>query len=381
MDWNDAVGASSSNSNLRWIRFAYAAAGMRRWIAAGAWWAVVSAQTAPVRAEEPPPVLLRLDKCEDLDETEIRRITAAELGARSTDSGGDDVTEVNVACDMSHVVIRVRDPLSRKAVQRSFNLGLSEPRARSRLVAIAATELVLASWSELQTNPTLHVEPEGPAPPAPSVRAARQIAREEHVSPPYQPKLRTWYDADTPEDRSFRIVALASTRSFFSHPGTLWGGGVRVGEERFRFLSWSADLLLERGTIGSSEGQFEVSTTTLGGALFLSGRTGPLTGRLGAGLRVGFAATAPHDQQSSGGPALAPWGWPLGTASLSMRLAPELVIDVSCEAGYVVLPIQGPSDNDKSISGGWYSAQFGIGYVPRLSSRLDPAAAVAGAEE
>jgi hypothetical protein len=328
---------------------------MRRWIAAGAWWAVVFVRAALVQAEVQPPVLLRLDKCDDLDEAEIRRITAAELGARPTDSGGADVTEVNVACDMSHVVIRVRDPLSRKAVQRSFNLGLSDPRARSRLVAIAATELVLASWAELQTNPKPHVEPDGPTPPQPSLQAARQIASEYATS--YQPKLRTWYDADTPEDRSFRIVALASTRSFFGHPGTLWGGGVRVGEERFRFLSWSADLLLERGTIGSSQGLFDVSTTTLGGV----------------------AATTPRDAQSSTGPSLAPWGWPLGTASVSLRLAAAWVIDVSCEAGYVVLPIQGPSD--KTISGGWYSAQFGIGYVPQLSSRLDPDAVVEGAAE
>ena len=297
-----------------------------------------------------PPVLLELDRCDELNEVELRRIVAAELGAAPSDAGGPEVTRVTVRCSGPRVAIAVGDPLSRKAVQRSFDLGLADPRARARLVAIAATELVLASWAELRSNPHPHVEPEGERPSEGTTRAARALVAERYER--YEPKAVRWYDAETPGDRMLRVMAVASARAFFLHPGTLWGGGVRVGEERFRFVSWAADLAVESGNVRSADTVFHVQTASGGGWLMAYLRGAPITARVGAGLRLGVAG-------ASGRSSLAPWGWPLGVACVSVRMGPA-VLDLSGEAGYVALPVEGRGE---SIRGTWFSGQVGLGFV------------------
>jgi hypothetical protein len=328
--------------------------------------------TLPARAEPDLPVKLEVGECPDLDEAEIRRIAAAELRARPSAESGPNVLEIDVTCEESRVQIRVQDPLSRKGVQRAFNLGLSDPKARSRLVAIAATELVLASWAELELGRPLTVEPEGGAPTDAEKRAAAEIAaaragiklappgyKPEKPAPPYEPKERHWYDVESPIDRMFRFSAVVSARKFFDQPGLLWGGGLRFGEERFRFVSWSADVLIESGTIGTDASHYRLLTSTLGGSLLLWGRIGPVTGRIGAGLRAGFAEV---DGSAS---SVAPWGWPLGTSSISIYVGGGVVLDLVGEAGYVVLPAAHSGQPD--LRGGWFSGQFGLGYAPGSS--------------
>jgi len=320
-----------------------------------------------LRAEADLPVRLELGQCPDLEAIEVRRIATAELRARPSDTAGPDVLDIEVTCEGPRVVNRVRDPLSRKAVQRSFNLGLSDPKARSRLVAIAATELVLASWAELQVGRPLTVPPEGGAPGEHEQRVASVALT--HVKPAaslplvpeptdtgrYEPTERKWYDLASPRDRMFRGVAVGSGRKFFNVPGILWGGGVRVGEERFHLMSWSADVLIESGSVGSSRNTYDLSTATVGGALLLWGRVGPVTGRIGAGLRAGIAEVGGTTSS------VAPWGWPLGTSSLSFRITRDIVLDLAGESGYVVLSSR---SGQAAIKGGWFSGQVGLGIVP-----------------
>jgi hypothetical protein len=316
------------------------------------------------------PVRLALEGCPDLDEGEVRRIVGAELRTRPATESGPNVLGIEVACAGPRVTIRVTDPLSRKAVQRSFNLGLSQPPARARLVAIAATELVLASWAELDVGAPLTVEPEGEKPAAADERAARELAaarRQVNQKPyakptpiepatPYEPPVRHWYDLDSPNDRMFRVGMLTSARTFFTQPGLLWGGGLRVGEERFKLISWSADLLLEAGTVGGEGNHYDIVTATAGGALLLWGRLGPFTGRIGAGLRAGIA------QVGGSASSVAPWGWPLGTSSITVRIDRYVALDFSGESGYVVLP--GATGQQRDLRSGWFAGQVGFAYTP-----------------
>ena len=333
-----------------------------------------------------PPFLLGATGCGELDEREMRRLVAAELGAMQVEQRGPGVTLVSVHCGGLRVAIRVDDPLSKKTVQRAFDTGPMDPRARARWIALAASELVLSSWVELETNPAPKVEPEGPAVPAPVRRAAQAAVR--RLTPPPRP-LREPAPAtvsgrvtssrgaesnasDEPaphgrnsgesnSERRFRAVALASMRRFFDDKGSLWGGGMRFSEERFRYVSWSADFLVEAGSISTTDVDYRVRSGTIGGWLMLYKRWGPVTARLGAGLRMGVVASqienvrrdipAPAGTEN----AIAPWGWPLGATSLSAGTGP-LVTELAFEAGYVVLPVAGGD-----IAGGWFSAQLGIG--------------------
>jgi hypothetical protein len=325
--------------------------------------------SASVRADE-PPVLLALDDCAELEESEVRRIVAAELGASAASRRGPDVTEVTIQCSGTRVFARVRDPLSRKEVRRSFDIGLSDPRARARLVALAASELVLASWAELEVNPSARVEPEGPAPSETTKRAAGDavstfLVRQHDAAPEadrerYEPRVQHWYDAEAAKDRKLRLVFLGSRRAFFGGQGTLTGGGVRLGEEHFRFVSWSTDLLFESGSVRGSAGEYSLETMTLGGWLLAYYRMGVATARLGAGLRAGFVgSSARAPARAQGSATLVPWGWPLGAVSCSLQVLPMLLVEVSAEAGYVVLPVPDPSE--PAFRGGWFSGQLGLG--------------------
>jgi hypothetical protein len=315
------------------------------------------------RADEAPFVMLELEQCDELKEKEVRRVFAAELGTRAADAPGKDVTQVTVSCQGTHVRIVVADPLTQKTVQRSFDIALSDPHGRSRLVAVAATELVVASWTELELNPRPKVVPAGPPPDAAAALAARQLARERVV--PYEPTARHWYDADTPPARRFRLMATASMRQFFEHKGTLWGGGVRIGEERFHFLGWAADALIEQGTLRLRDQNFDVTNVSTGAWLMLAKTVGFATMRAGAGLRLGFISSNPGAVEGEvisqrGSATLAPWGWPLGVASLTFAVGRYVVVDVAGECGYAVIPVEGTGG---AITGSWFSGQLGLGFV------------------
>lgn len=299
-----------------------------------------------------------VENCEAIDEAEVRRILSAELGASPSNSGGSSVTEVTVSCERSRVIVRVRDPISRKAIQRSFDIALSDPKARSRLVALASSELILASWVELKTNPKPRVVPEGPEPNPRDVQAARKTLEDFD----WRPKPQHWYEAETPRDRMLRLTFLASFRSFFNGSGKLWGGGARIGEERFKAVSWSIDALIESGDVQTNAGRYSVETATLGAWLLLYKRWGLFTGRIGAGLRlVAVSSSAATQSIPEGSTTIGPWGWPLAATSMTFRLAEVLVADVSGEVGYAVLPV--PSASDPGVRGAWFSAQAGFGVL------------------
>jgi len=346
---------------------------------------------ARTAAAEAPPVSLDLHECPRLDEASVRRIFAADLGTHALSEPNPYITEVNIGCEGKRVVVRVRDPLSRKTVKRSFDSTSFGDRGEARLVAIAASELVMASWGELAANPAPAVEPEGPAPAPQALETARAAVRAHRAAPttaappvhnldgpagappstanaenaqlaaegslepdavitavPSELKRqRRQKDPHRVDAPTLRIVALGSYRAFFNGAGSLWGGGARVGEERFTIASWSLDALVESGTLSS----VKVTSTTLGAMLqaFLQHR--PFTWRAGVGLRAGLLST-------DDGTYLGSFGWPLATTSISI-FANHLVFDISAELGYGILPLSGAAD--PSVRGLWMSAQAGMG--------------------
>ena len=114
-------------------------------------------------AGEHPTVQLEIDPCIVAPADEIRRVVAVELGAL-VDDGNDtnaDRTHVTVACQDGAVALRVDDPITGKSLARTIELASTLPVARGRLVALAIVELVSASWTELELNPTPRVQPRG----------------------------------------------------------------------------------------------------------------------------------------------------------------------------------------------------------------------------
>ncbi len=334
----------------------------------------VGSLSAPARASG-PPLLLGVSDCGELDEHEVRRLVVAELGAIPVEEQAPEVTLVAVRCGGLRVTIRVHDPLSRKDVERSFNAAPLDPRARARWVALAAAELVLSSWAELELNPTPRTPPEGPEPPSAARSAAAAAVRKRAAAPAAvtlasgkpaptpdlsSPERRDRSEAEPAPERTFRTVVMGTARSFLEKEGFLYGGGVRVSEERFAHMSWSADLLFEAGTVSSGSVHYDIRSGTVGAWLMVYGRAGPsglITGRAGAGIRMGLIGS----QADTGGRAsnaVAPWGWPM--AALSTTVGRAFVVELSVEAGYVVLPVSGVATGS-SVRGPWASLQLGFG--------------------
>jgi hypothetical protein len=343
---------------------------------------------------EGPPVHLDLSKCPRLDAASVRRIFAADLGTKGDAPRGEDVTAVSIRCDGSKVIMTVRDPLSRKAVRRTFDSTTFGERGEARLVALAASELVFASWAELDTNPDPAVTGEGPPARAETLATARAVVRARDVSRA-QPgnaanaerklvprtldgtpvKTRTnlatserpaetddddFGDADAPSPEPTlsdngagphpvvrRAVAVVSRRTFLDVKGGLTGGGARYGEDREGLVSWSADGLVEKGSVQ----QLQLTSWSAGACLFAHRRAGISTVRLGAGLRGGVL-------QVDAGPNVATWGWPLGVLSISVRGGPVFV-DLTGEIGYGVLPVRGAAN--PAIWSAWVNGQIGMG--------------------
>jgi hypothetical protein len=323
----------------------------------------------------PPPVHLDVEACDSLDATSIRRIFAADLGTPTSVEVGPDVTEVTIGCEGDRVVVRVKDPLSRKTVRRSFDPKSFGNQGQSRLIAIAASELVLASWAELEANPTPKVLGEGEPVKAETVETARRVvkARAAKNPPPSmgegtdnplagenaeveQPAANSAHaphdhtsahEATPPSPVTQRLIAVFSARTFVHGEGTLTGGGARFGQDRFGVVSWAADALVEGGTLQNRN----ATSTSFGGWVAFYLHRDPATLRFGGGLRAGIIA-------NPDGASVAAWGWPMLVSSLTLRMGP-LVMDLAGETGLVDLVIQ----HSSGLRGVWVSGQAGLGLV------------------
>jgi hypothetical protein len=325
----------------------------------------------PARAEG-PRVRLTIDECDRLDEPSVQRIFAADLGASVTVEYGPDVTEVSIECEGPRVIVRVRDPISRKSLRRSFDSTSFGERGESRLIAIAASELVLASWAELSHNPAPAVEPEGPKPSVESLTTARASVRA-HTKPteiptpsrappvpeppspaelpPEEPRPVVPGQRPPPEvapRTARRLLAIVSARSFFQKYGSLVGGGLRFGEDHVGSASWAMDLLIESGRV-----QNYATSTSFGAQIFAHKQGGPLTCRFGFGVRMGALS---YPERTT----VATWGWPVGAASCSMTARP-IVVELSGESGYAAL--QGPGGTRATLRAGWFAGNLGIGLL------------------
>lgn len=349
-------------------------------------------EAAPPNASPTPGsqlvVRVLLKACGELRADEVERILALELAVDSSHSENlREPTWVIVQCEGSRVVLEVHDPLSRKVVQRRFDFGSARAKGRGRLVALAAAELVLASWAELAVLPEPRVEPEGPRPATEQKELARKrvvSAPVRAVSPPASPPVREgtvllgtdptiasegrgargerivysdYYWERLPGRVESRLLALSSVRTFVNQSGALAGGGVRFGSDLLPLHGWAVDALMESGTLGGAH----IDSWSLGGMLYFLGEAGRrFVLRGGIGLRAGFMRSS---RPGEGKPHLnfpVFWGWPMVSIAASARFR-RFVLELTSEAGYSTLP-SGPGDSDSS-RGVWVNAQLGAGFA------------------
>lgn len=341
---------------------------------AGVALALLTSVATPSWADS-PPVNLQIEHCDTLDEEEVARIFAAELGATLSVGHLPETTEVLVECERGRALLKVRDPVTRKGLSRAVALQKDAPETHARLVAIAATELVLASWVEIEFNPEPRVPPAGSKPPAAVSEAVRRTVTVHQAGPSGQRGLRRRRDEPPPNE--VRFLVLASSRVFFQSRGAaLFGGGLRAAAELSDAVSWWVDYVGESGhatlytyydqvTQEAIDYSYNVWLASAGAGVMFFRRWGRATLRLGGGLRLGGTGGSPDQvdyfnkvrqpKEMTNGQ-LAMLGWPLAIGSVSFKLDEALVVEISAESSYLWGAPQSPA-----LSGIWCAGQVGLG--------------------
>jgi hypothetical protein len=113
------------------------------------WVTLVVWGTHPAAAQERVGATVELRGCGALDPAPIREALELELGGAAVCVG----LHVLITCDAGDTTIEISDPLTRKRTTR--RLGGVHDRAPDapRVLALVASELVLASWAELLIMP------------------------------------------------------------------------------------------------------------------------------------------------------------------------------------------------------------------------------------
>ena len=258
--------------------------------------AVVAARASGAPDERPRVSIAVLD-CDPTLAREARRITAIELRAVLIDASPDEATtQITATCAAQSASLRVVDPTTGKSLERSVALSQAAPTARARLLALALAELVVASWSELESNPEPKAATAAPLAP----KAAREAAR--RVIAPLPIELAALIDAHLLASRDLILGGGARTEIWVSPCLFL----------RFDALAHYAELSRPTGTIA-------LTMPSLSSALGVSFGTAWLEPRLSLGARAGYAWLS----------GVAGSAATTGTRELGAWAGPELAVELS----------------------------------------------------
>ncbi len=323
--------------------------------------ATFSARAEPTHIEA-PKIHLNVEACLGVSAEETQRIAAIELRAEVLDATehANEMTRIDVQCEGDGASIQVFDPLTRKSLARAISLVSVAPSARARLLALAAAELVAASWIELESNPDPVLEPDMAAPPRGGRAAARAVIRDRiRASRPIA--------ASSPPPR-WQIDALVDTRWFTVDPVALLGVGVRASFDPYRTVGVEVDVLVEHANSDQSLGAVSFDLASLGAALRLRKEMRPFLLHGGPGLRLGFArfAGSPYSTASAVGHDVDGfWAGPIAAVGASYGTSQRLSLSLGLEGGYVFLPVRGIVDGGPGLraDGLLLAANLGAGWI------------------
>ncbi|MCG8418874.1 MAG: hypothetical protein MJE77_13130 [Proteobacteria bacterium] len=305
---------------------------------------------------EPLGVALSIDPCITTDAEKVRRLLLIELGTsmpQNPPQPGTAVTTVELTCAGTLIEIRVHDPVTGKSLIRRISPGNRE--GRERLLALAAMELVVASWIELEATP------QSVAPAADTVvdikarKSARQLLRRRLPS------------RSRPPSPSWDSVAILLGDAVWT--GDLHAGvGVRVIRDSSGVIGWAADVIAQSSSETVTLGRVTTNSIAGSATVHVLHRMGKLRLRGGVGARIGAVSMTGKPNS----PMMATGGQITGfTSSPVLRLDAQyraihgFVIALAAEFGVHLLATRGLVDGTKQsvLAGPWLGGQIGIGWT------------------
>ncbi len=319
------------------------------------------ALASPASAE-PPRVRLAVDPC-IADGEALRRLVTLELGATvivDVVAAPDEarLTRIEVRCERESVSIEVTDPASDKHLSRRLSLVDQPVSVRSRLLALAIAELVVAGWVELDRDvDDVSVRVLDPLP----VRRARRDAAATVLR---RAALLPTLDAARPR---WLVSAVATTRLFSTDLG-LRGAGLSLGRSISHRMTLALDTVIEGGELTRGLGAVSVRSVSI--APTISGQVAidRLAFEATIGARVGFTRMSGMSASDARIPVIghsmsAPWGGPLAALAVRIRPTRNLAVGVGVEVGAVMFAAEGRTGDTSTVAfdGTWLAlgASFG----------------------
>jgi hypothetical protein len=291
-------------------------------------------------------VAVEVDACVPVDRAALEKVVAIELG---TSIGGDPVaarraalTRVQIGCTLAGVAIALDDGVTGKSITRVVDLAGVVPNARTRLLALATAELVVASWIELTLDPP-PLAPVGTPASARARTAAARIARER---------------ATPAAARAFDLAAGVRGALWTSDPGPIpaVGADLALVHRAFAYTGWLACVGLERGVarVGLPQGDADLTTAldaTL--AAFFHADAGPFRLAAGAGGSLALAYLQGHPPTGAGYAGRSvriPVGGPVLVARLAYRFDDRLSVVWHAQGTWFAWPARALADGRTTLA-------------------------------
>lgn len=243
------------------------------------------------------------------------------------------------------------DPVSGQRAARTLFLGETARTARPRLLAVTAVELAATVLAEAQARPA-PAAVAVPSPPSPAAAPQLNVA------------------AQTRKPSARRVVAFGGAL-WFPSLGSLATGGLRAGIDSSGLWCASVDAQASFGDHSTADDSVQVALLSVNPQAGLHHALGRATLRAETGPRLAIGrlrGTVPSASPDLAATFTAPWlGWSQ-QVSVEAAVAPQLVVELTVEGGYVLAPLAGRvrGQREVTVEGLWLGAFLSFG------ARSDP---------
>jgi hypothetical protein len=296
----------------------------------------------------------QIDPCVPLDRERFVYLLGIELGAAPA-TPTESAATLTLSCSDNLIELSVQDALTQKVVSRSVDITTVDPNNRERLMALTASELVIAGFLEVGMESGAAIPPAGSAPKQPVSEVA---------------------SARLPRAPPLRLGADLTTATFLSAAGPIFGLAVHLSQPFSRDLpswSWNLSLLGGRGsldgTLANQQVAVSVTTAALAGSARYTRAFAALDLWVGLAGLVGMA----YLRGSPAGmlkatPAYGPWAGPALQLGAAYSVSQRVRLLLQLEAGVLLLGtralVAASSETDVhvvlALHGGWLGANLGF---------------------
>lgn len=256
-----------------------------------------------------------------------------------------------LGCEGPLILIRVFAGRDGRILERTVDVSSTPPAARSRLMAVAASELGDSLWGIPEQSPPATVPAVTSAgQPAALVSAAPRIS-----APP--PILAT---------AALRLSVMGDLRAFTGAVGLLPGLALGATRRWKNGAGAMVDLVLNGATRQLALGRGAVALLSSRPAATATMDWHRLTFSVGAGARLGVARLTgiPNSADVAGSTIWGLWGGPSLSASATWSPWPRGTFSLLVEGGWTLAQVVGRQAGASalSVAGPWTAIQLGVGW-------------------